>query len=158
VPSVALGDFKEAAPYLPDPDGRWPTNAILSHAEECGPTSATPCVPGCPVLELGYDARFYPAFRFEPKAPTKERPNIDGLQHATVKPLALMAWLLDLVVCRGNRVGEPFAGSGTTVEAAVMRGEHRLDRRPEVAATELAERLDTGAERPEGLDKKGLLW
>jgi site-specific DNA-methyltransferase (adenine-specific) len=72
-----------------------------------------------------------PGFRYTAKAPTKERPTYqtsDGVtvQHETVKPLAVMRWLVDLLV--GGRpdavVLEPFAGSGTTVEAAINAGVH----------------------------------
>jgi DNA modification methylase len=42
--------------------------------------------------------------------------------HATVKPLSLMRWLVRLVTPPGGTVLEPFAGSGTTVEACVLEG------------------------------------
>jgi len=40
--------------------------------------------------------------------------------HPTVKPLALMRWLIRLVTPPGGTVLEPFAGSGTTLTAAVL--------------------------------------
>jgi DNA modification methylase len=69
------------------------------------------------------DARF----KYCAKAPKKERPtyvDADGKQqsHATVKPLALMRWLVRLVTPPGGTVLDPFAGSGTTVEAALLEG------------------------------------
>ncbi len=39
-----------------------------------------------------------------------------------MKPLALMRWLVRLVTPPGGTVLEPFAGSGTTVEACVLEG------------------------------------
>ena len=39
-----------------------------------------------------------------------------------VKPLALMRWLVRLVTPPGGTVLEPFAGSGTTVEACLLEG------------------------------------
>ena len=42
--------------------------------------------------------------------------------HATVKPLALMRWLCRLVTPPGGVVVDPFAGSGTTLEAAYLEG------------------------------------
>jgi DNA modification methylase len=39
-----------------------------------------------------------------------------------VKPVDLMRWLVKLVTPPGGVVLEPFAGSGTTVEAAVLEG------------------------------------
>lgn len=56
------------------------------------------------------------------KAPSSERPNVDGVQHATVKPLDVMRWLVRLVTPPGGTVLEPFAGSGTTLEAAILEG------------------------------------
>jgi site-specific DNA-methyltransferase (adenine-specific) len=39
-----------------------------------------------------------------------------------VKPLDLMRWLVRLVTPPGGTVLEPFAGSGTTLAAAVLEG------------------------------------
>lgn len=39
-----------------------------------------------------------------------------------VKPLDLMRWLVRLVTPPGGTVLEPFAGSGTTVEACILEG------------------------------------
>lgn len=70
--------------------------------------------------DSGGASRFFPVFRYEAKAPTSERPNTDGVQHPTVKPLELMRWLVRLVTPVGAVVLEPFAGSGTTAEACVL--------------------------------------
>ena len=61
-------------------------------------------------------------FFYVAKAPKKERPVVDGVAHATVKPIALMRWLVRLVTPLGGTVLEPFAGSGTTVEACILEG------------------------------------
>ena len=61
-------------------------------------------------------------FFYSAKAPRSERPNVDGVQHPTVKPLAIMRWLIRLVTPPGGTVLDPFAGSGTTIEAALMEG------------------------------------
>jgi site-specific DNA-methyltransferase (adenine-specific) len=61
-------------------------------------------------------------FFYVAKAPKKERPNVDGVAHPTVKPLALMRWLVKLVTPAGGTVLEPFAGSGATVEACLLEG------------------------------------
>src|SRR5690606_33909985 len=50
------------------------------------------------------------------------RPNSGYIAHPTVKPLALMRWLVRLVTPPGGTVLEPFAGSGTTVEACLLEG------------------------------------
>ena len=61
-------------------------------------------------------------FFYTAKAPKSERPNVDGVQHETVKPLAIMRWLIRLVTPPGGTVLDPFAGSGTTIEAALIEG------------------------------------
>ncbi|WP_295792041.1 DNA methyltransferase [uncultured Microbacterium sp.] len=66
--------------------------------------------------------RPFPTFRYEAKAPTSERPNVEGTVHATVKPLALIRWLVRLVTRPGGRVLDLYAGSGTTGEAALLEG------------------------------------
>jgi site-specific DNA-cytosine methylase len=72
--------------------------------------------------EKGGASRFFPTFRYVAKAPGSERPEVDGMAHATVKPLDLMRWLVRLVTRKGGHVLEPFAGSGTTGEAALLEG------------------------------------
>lgn len=72
--------------------------------------------------DSGGASRFFPIFRYEAKAPSSERPEVDGTVHATVKPLELMRWLVRLVTRRGGAVLDLFAGSGTTGEAALLEG------------------------------------
>jgi DNA modification methylase len=50
------------------------------------------------------------------------RASNDVVSHPTVKPLALMRWLIRLVTPKGGVVMDPFAGSGTTAEAALREG------------------------------------
>jgi len=62
-----------------------------------------------------------------PSGSFSERLNNPAVQpranhHPTVKPLALMRWLVKLVTPPGGTVLEPFAGSGTTLMACVMEG------------------------------------
>jgi DNA modification methylase len=61
-------------------------------------------------------------FFYVAKADATERPRVNGTSHPTVKPLALMRWLVRLVTPPGGTVLEPFAGSGTTVEACIVEG------------------------------------
>lgn len=61
-------------------------------------------------------------FMYVAKAPKSERPVVDGTAHPTVKPLALMRWLVRMVTPPGGVVLDPFAGSGTTLEAAMLEG------------------------------------
>jgi len=72
--------------------------------------------------DAGGASRFFPAFRYQAKAPTKERPKVNGVAHPTVKPVALMRWLVRLVTPPGGGVLDPFAGTGTTGEAARAEG------------------------------------
>ena len=77
--------------------------------------------------DSGGASRFFPVFRYQAKAPKKERPVIvreDGtkVQHPTVKPVALMEWLVTLTTPPGGTVLDPFAGSGTTLQAARGKG------------------------------------
>lgn len=67
--------------------------------------------------DAGGASRFYPVFRYCPKAGPGERPTVDGILHPTVKPVELMRWLVRLVTPENGLVLEPFAGSGATLEA-----------------------------------------
>lgn len=70
-------------------------------------------------LDKGGASRFF----YVAKAPKSERPlDADGVGHPTVKPLALMRQLVRLVTPLGGCVVDPFAGSGTTLEAAYLEG------------------------------------
>ncbi|WP_246281818.1 DNA-methyltransferase [Fodinicola acaciae] len=71
----------------------------------------------------GGASRFFPAFHWHPKAGRRERPAVNGVQHPTVKPLDLTRWLIRLVTPEHGVLLDPFAGSGTTLEAA--RAENR---------------------------------
>ena len=93
-------------------DGRWPPNLTIDDHVAADLDATTP----------GGRSRFFPTFRFEVRAPTRERPKVNGVAHPTVKPLALMRWLVRLVTQPGGTVLDPFAGSGTTLEAAVLEG------------------------------------
>jgi len=136
--NVEANRTPSADPLTPE-DARWPANALLTHAptidtdtgEAIGDACGNGCVDGCPVLLLEEQrrdaARFFPAFRYEAKAPTSERPTVideqgNTLQHPTVKPLDLMRHLVRLFVPAGGTVLEPFAGSGTTLEACLIEG------------------------------------
>lgn len=75
--------------------------------------------------DVGGASRFFPTFRYGGKAGQEERPVVldgDGgdVEHPTVKSLAAMRWLVRLVVPAGGVVLDPFAGSGTTLEAALI--------------------------------------
>jgi len=69
--------------------------------------------------DAGGASRFFPVFKYQAKAGKKER---RGSKHPTVKPVALMRWLVRLVTAEGQLVLDPFTGSGTTLEAAILEG------------------------------------
>ena len=68
--------------------------------------------------DTGGASRFF----YVPKANSSERPREGDTAHPTVKPLDLMRYLVKLVTPPGGTVLEPFAGSGTTLEACVIEG------------------------------------
>lgn len=122
--------------------GRWPTNVLLEESQaealdgQTGVSTSRVGKPrsaaagdgwgmtatGAEYDDAGGASRFFPTFHYEAKAPGAERPDVDGTQHPTVKPLELMRWLVRLVTPAGGTVLEPFAGSGTTIEAALIEG------------------------------------
>jgi DNA modification methylase len=187
-----------AARTSPTPPGRWPANVVLDGTQadaldaQSGITKDTAHRRNAPKAAGTYGAfagdddtrlghgdsggasRFFPVFRYEPKAPTRQRPTYtqDGagngrvtglggkvrqcnvcetraidsgatepscghgdyrwadpttddastIAHATVKPVDLMRWLIRLVIPPGGTILDPFAGSGATVEAAILEG------------------------------------
>lgn len=66
--------------------------------------------------DAGSAARFF----YCAKASRRERG--EGNDHPTVKPLALMEWLVQMATREGQLVLDPFAGSGTTLLACANLG------------------------------------
>ncbi len=73
--------------------------------------------------------------------------------HPTVKPIALMRWLIRLVTPPGGALLDPFNGSGSTGCAAVLEGFDYIgiDREPEYVAIAEA-RIKWWEQHPEGVD------
>jgi DNA modification methylase len=73
--------------------------------------------------------------------------------HPTVKPIALMRWLVRLVTPPGGTVLDPFAGSGTTGAAAMLEGFRfvGIEREPEYAAIARA-RIEWWSRHPDGVE------
>jgi site-specific DNA-methyltransferase (adenine-specific) len=70
-----------------------------------------------------FDPQVDVPFCYCPKTSTKERHKGDSdNKHPTVKPLALMRWLVRLVTPPGGTVLDPYLGSGTTAMACVYEG------------------------------------
>ena len=121
--------------------GRFPSNVLLDEqaAEAIDDQKGT--------------SSFFSVFKYQSKAPKKERPVIereDGtkIQHPTVKPLALMEWLVTLVTPTNGVVLDPFAGSGTTLQAALNEGFDPIGVEQDADYIQLInKRLDTTIER-----------
>lgn len=138
----SMGKFKCVAPYDPS-KGRWPANLmhddspdVASHFPVTGPSRVAPRGGSSPNPmswgkerkdgftpkghedEGGSASRFY----FSAKVAPGER-NFGMLgeenDHPTLKPVALMSYLLRLITPPGGKVIDPFVGSGTTVLAAI---------------------------------------
>jgi DNA modification methylase len=85
--------------------------------------------------DSGSAARFF----YSAKADKEDR---IGSKHPTVKPVDLMQWLCRLITPHGGVILDPFAGSGSTGEAAWREGFtcHLIERETEYQA-DIAERL-----------------
>src|SRR5690625_3021592 len=135
------GDGKHG--WTPSTSGRWPANVILdehmagaldeqSGVLKSGARTPTGGEQKGDVYGLGHKtsgtntfasseggaSRFF----YVAKAPKRERPEVNGVKHTTVKPLTLMRYLVRMVTPPNGIVLDPFAGSGTTIEAALLEG------------------------------------
>lgn len=80
--------------------------------------------------DSGGASRFFPQFAYEPadfapflySAKASRRERGEGNTHATVKPVAVIRWLMRLVTPKGGVVLDPFVGSGTGAIAADREG------------------------------------
>lgn len=139
----AYGDWSGTRTDSTHAAGRWPANVVLSDDQaaeldrQSGETASKRSARGSGKGETGTygawgmaddDTRGHDdtggasRFMYVAKADASERPRVDGTAHPTVKPLSLMRWLVRLVTPPGGTVLEPFAGSGTTVEACIIEG------------------------------------
>lgn len=126
---------KRSEDWTPNKSGRWPANIVHDGSEEvvgAFPDTA-PSKSGEPrtgkngngwgLTATGseYDDNGGSAARFfySAKADSDDRL---GSKHPTVKPLDLMRWLCRLITPPGGLVLDPFAGTGTTGEAAFYEG------------------------------------
>lgn len=88
--------------------GKWPSNVHLDTSQAAALRESK-----------GQDPSSY---FWVSKPNSRERVVVDGIAHPTVKPLDLLQHLVRLVTPPGGTILEPFAGSGTTVEAALLEG------------------------------------
>jgi site-specific DNA-methyltransferase (adenine-specific) len=136
--------------------GYWPANLTLSHSPDC---ATAVCALDCPMTLIDrLDARPSRLF-YSAKASRTEReagceqlpaqtvklynghhhpPRVVTNSHPTVKPVALMQWLVRLVTPPGGLVLDPFTGSGSSGIAAVTEGRSFLGIEREAAYVDIA--------------------
>lgn len=134
----AIGYLRDDIPMLGgngSPLGRWPANVIHDGSDEVVETfpetesGGGDKRGGCKFF-MGGDSRSEPTnheanigsaarFFYSSKADSDDR---IGSRHPTVKPLDLMQYLVRLVTPPRGRILDPFAGTGTTGEAAWREG------------------------------------
>ena len=136
--------FDKPHGFKSHPAGRWPANVVLDESQaaeldrQSGARKSSGVYDGDGSRAGGHRATNFDGghrpntmyadtggasrFFYVAKAPKSERPVVDGTAHPTVKPLALMRWLVRMVTPPGGTVLDPFAGSGTTLEAAMLEG------------------------------------
>jgi site-specific DNA-methyltransferase (adenine-specific) len=142
--AVPLSRLNRGAGEYVQPAGRWPANVIHDGSDEvlevfarAGARGAKAPVTGDePSMAVETDGRVYKPrmrtpgafhadagsaarFFYCAKATKAERA---GSKHPTVKPIALMRYLCRLVTPKGGLILDPFAGTGTTGQAALEEG------------------------------------
>jgi site-specific DNA-methyltransferase (adenine-specific) len=147
---------------------RWPANVLLGHHHRCTPHAcATDCALSAidhadkrahassgstPPSRLFFSSKVSRSERdagceqFPPRDlnlfPNAQRsspaPQAARNPHPTVKPIALMRWLVRLACPPGGLVLDPFCGSGSTGAAAVIEGRRFLGIERETAYIEIA--------------------
>lgn len=120
-------------------EGRWPANLAHDGSDEVmaafpeakGQIASRKAMPKTSVNCYGSygEASEFPkrgdsgsAARFFYCAKASKAERGEGNDHPTVKPMALMEWLVGLVAARGGVVLDPFCGSGSTLVAAARMG------------------------------------
>jgi site-specific DNA-methyltransferase (adenine-specific) len=173
-PSQSIGKFANEGsdkPMAAHDLGRWPANIVHDGSAEVvaafpdNLSSGTGAVKratgegyqgnalgresraaGTPNVEYG-DPGSAARFFYSAKADADDRL---GSKHPTVKPVDLMRWLCRLVTPPGGTVLDPFAGTGTTGEAAWREGFSAvlIEREPEYQA-DVARRMALALAGPE---------
>lgn len=139
--NIAMSGANYARDPKPDsPLGRWPANIVHDGSEEViAAFPETGAVGHAPkntggiggngiyggALGRAQDERWFAdsgsaaRFFYSAKADSNDR---IGSRHPTVKPVDLMQWLCRLITPPGGTILDPFAGTGTTGEAACREG------------------------------------
>jgi len=128
------GALNIEATRVPRPNasaGYWPANVTLSHSPDC--PEALMAKPASGPSRLFYCAKAnrqereagcgqLPVRRVALYTGRRHQPRLVRNIHPTVKPMALMRWLIRLATPEGGIVLDPFCGSGTTGAATVLEG------------------------------------
>jgi site-specific DNA-methyltransferase (adenine-specific) len=120
--------------------GRWPANIVHDGSDEvtagmgsaarffyCAKASKADRDEGCEGLpqtiqqSVAHGDKRHGTLPYT-NEPREMKPRPRGNHHPTVKPTALMRWLVRLVTPRGGLVLDPFTGSGSTGKAAMLEG------------------------------------
>lgn len=140
--------------------GRWPAHVLLDEEAAAmldamtGDTSVTgrrseqsknATVTGTRIGPSNHRSKEYPgdrggASRFFYVAKTSKSERGEYNTHPTVKPIALMRYLIRLVTPPGGLVLDPFAGSGSTLIAAMQEGFRAIGIEKEPEYVEIAKR------------------
>lgn len=141
--AIVYGNSNGAPVYDPN-KGRWPANIVHSGDAEVEAAFAAfgekptgnlephhklkasenrsmsgPNQERNPRQSFGGDTGTASRFYYSAKASKYDRADS---KHPTVKPVNLMRWLVRMVCPPGGTVLDPFAGSGTTIQAAILEG------------------------------------
>lgn len=140
------GAFRNGIGAYEQAPGRWPANVVLDEiaaavldAQTEGTRASKSSASGSRGVNMGgyggYANEGEPcvtygdtggASRFFYCAKASKGDRGAANHHPTVKPVALMRWLVRLVTPPGGTVLDPFAGSGTTLVAAKAEGCHAI--------------------------------
>ena len=134
-------DTSATAALVDNPKGRWPANLVHDGSDEVVNGFPESTVSGTferntasedafknkyggskwrPETEFGFgDSGSAARFFYTAKADADDR---IGSRHPTVKPLDLLQWLCRLITPPRGLILDPFAGTGTTAEAALREG------------------------------------
>lgn len=133
--TVCYGKFNDRREFKARRDGE--ASAKRRYTENGGTDFAA--LPGMRRSDGASAARFF----YTSKADADDRL---GSKHPTVKPLDLMQWLVRLVTPKGGTCLDPFAGTGTTGEAAWREGCRAiLIEREEEYQADIARRMELAA-------------
>jgi len=138
--AVPLSRLNRGVGEFVQPEGRWPANVVHDGSDEVvgafpasngqqGDVTGNEPSPrtngvygqfnGRPATQARGDTGSAARFFFSAKADADDRL---GSGHPTVKPVDLMQWIVRLITPPGGTTLDPFAGTGTTGEAAWREG------------------------------------